>query len=132
MGAESLVGVYKQIAASANQIRDFAGDEHGAMVDSLVDDIEQATATAQGRAQTLETALRHARGIAASEVTGLIAAARERFVRVGKHALYPDDAMRDLLRGAVPGSPAGRVWAQIAEREAWIAAWDAALDHPAR
>lgn len=80
------------------------------------------------RASVLEKALRHARGIVASEVSSLIGEARDRFIKLAhRHDEYDDQAIRDILKAAQPGSPAGRIWAQIAERETWIAAWDRAL-----
>lgn len=62
------------------------------------------------REQRLDAALRHARGIVASEITDLQAKADDGRIRDHRHL-----------------PQARRLWAQIEERERWIAAWDAAL-----
>lgn len=71
----------------------------------------------------IEAALRHARGIMASEIADLTRVAMDRA------GLAPDEHAEFERRGRhYPGTPTGRAWAQIRERQAWIASWDRALE----
>jgi len=79
------------------------------------------------REARLEDALRHARGIVAAEVAELRAQLRTVYQALNPSDRTATDPDIAIWASARPRHNSGRQWAQIAERERWIAAWDAAL-----
>jgi hypothetical protein len=133
MSVVVLGGAYARVMAAVRVL----AEGHGCDLDvpalrageAAVETAERELAEAQRRHQAVEAALRHARGIVASEIADRVAQLRQTY-----QALNPSDRTatdQDVLiwASARPGhNNSGRLWAQIDERRQWLASWDAALE----